>query len=185
MSHTILRGREYIEHSDGSQWTRKVDAETGEPSSEWTAVEPAPVSPGPNEPSTTHLSVVARHQAEGEPKHWALFSHRPDPASTGPGLVWQVTGDAEHMHHEHLPDTDILSSDDFAWHQVVNADISSSQFARVDGIARAEPAPRAANRAAVFENCQGWVIRVLRRLIEEENVEESAVAMLQGYMDPV
>ncbi|KAH6973917.1 hypothetical protein EDB80DRAFT_595733 [Ilyonectria destructans] len=101
------------------------------------------------------------------------------------GQVWQVKGDAEHMRHQHSPNNDILDSASFAWHQVLNANLSDSQFARVDQISQAEPAPSAANRAAVTENCEGWVIRVLWCLVNEGRVEEGAVTMLQGYMDPI
>lgn len=179
----VSRGREFVEYSDGSQWTRKLD-ETGKPRSEWTKVE---TSPGTEEPapSTRELSVVARHQAEGEPKHWCLFSHRPKPDGTGCGQAWQVTGDAEYMRYQHDSDIDILNSEEFAWHQVLNSDLSDSQFATVDRIVRAEPAPRAVNRAAVTENCQGWVIRVLQRLAGEDIVAESAITALQESMDPV
>lgn len=53
--------------------------------------------------------------------------------------------------------------------------------ATIDHTARGEPAPRAVNWAT--ENCQGWIIRVSRRLVNEGIVEESAVTMLQGYMN--
>ncbi|KAM4067615.1 hypothetical protein HRG_012319 [Hirsutella rhossiliensis] len=182
VSHAVHRGREYVSYSDGSQWSRKVDRKTGKALSEWSAIE-APVAQ--EEPSTLYLSVVVQYQAENEPKHWSLFSHRPDSAGTGRGQVWQVKGDAELMRHQHASNTDILNSASFAWHQVLNASLSDSQFARVDRVARAEPAPRAVNRAAVTENCQGWVIRVLWRLVSEGIVEESTVTMLQGYMDPI
>lgn len=172
----VCRGREYVEYSDGSTWTRKAGGG-------WTPVE-APVAQEP-EPVTRYLSIIAEHQAEGEPKHWHLFSHRPDPAGSGRGQVWQVTGDAECMYSQHAPDVDSFKSESFAWHQVLNTDLGRDQLATVDRIARAEPAPRAASRAAVTENCQGWVMRVLRRLVEEEIVDENTVAILQRYMDPV
>jgi hypothetical protein len=152
VSRAVHHGREYIEYSDGSQWTRKVDRKTGKPRSDWTAVE-APVGQEP-EPSILYLSVVVQYQAQGEPNHWSLFSHRPDSRGTGKGQVWQVKGDAEHMRYQHSPDTDIMNSGSFAWHQVVNPNLSDSLFSRVDQIARAEPAPRAANRASVTENCR-------------------------------
>ncbi|KAM4059899.1 hypothetical protein HRG_002481 [Hirsutella rhossiliensis] len=179
VSQQVRRGREYLEYSDGSLWTRKADDTTGQ----WTPVE-APVAQEP-EPPTRYLSVMVEHQAEGEPKHWYLLSHQTDPAGAGKGQVWQVTGDAECMYYRHTPDVDGFNSDSFAWHQVLNSNLSHSQFATVDRIARAEPAPLAVNRAAVTENCQGWVMRVLRRLMDVGIVKESSVTILQGYMDPV
>lgn len=180
---TVRYGREYVEYSDGSQWTRKLDAETNMPRGEWRAVE-SPVAEE-SEPSTLYLSVVVENQAPGEPKHWSLFSHRPDNTGRGKGHVWQVTGDAEHMHYQHISDVDHMNTATFAWHQVLNTSLTNAQYDVVDRIARSEPAPRAVNRAAVVENCQGWVIRVLRRLVDEAIVPESAVDMLQGYMDPL
>ncbi|EFY84917.1 hypothetical protein MAC_09027 [Metarhizium acridum CQMa 102] len=113
VSHAVRHGREYVEYSDGSQWTRKVDRKTGKPRSEWTAIE-APVAQE-TEPATLYLCVVVQHQAENEPKHWSLFSYRPDDTGTARGQVWQVKGDAEHMRHQHASDTDILNSASFAW----------------------------------------------------------------------
>lgn len=40
-------------------------------------------------------------------------------------------------------------------------------------------------RGAVTENCQGWVMRLLWRLVSENIVNHHAVAGLQRYMDPI
>ena len=183
VNRAIRLGREYVEYSDGSHWSRKVDRKTGEPCSEWTVVEAPPTEEA--KPPTRHLSVVIQLQTRDEPKHWSLFSHYPDSTGAGKGHVWQVKGDAEFMHPQHATNVDILKSASFYWHQVLNTDLSDTQFATVDHIAKEEPAPRAESRAAVTENCQGWVIRVLRRLVEEGIVEQNKVTMLQGYMEPV
>ncbi|TQV92275.1 hypothetical protein V2A60_006965 [Cordyceps javanica] len=182
--HNFIRfSREYIEYSDGSKWTRKVDPESGKPTSDWTAVE-APVSEV-EEGSRLQLIVVAQRQADNEPKHWSIFCHRPNSSGTGKGTVWQVKGDAEYMHYQHTLNTDILNSRSFEWHQVVNNNLNESQLARVEQICNSEPPPRAANRASVTENCQGWVIRVLYRLAKEGIVQQNAIAVLQRYMDPI
>ncbi|KAH7007787.1 hypothetical protein EDB80DRAFT_576306, partial [Ilyonectria destructans] len=55
-----------------------------------------------------------------------------DSAGIGKGQAWQIKGDAEYMRHRHSPNNDILDSASFAWHQVLNANPSDSQFARVD-----------------------------------------------------
>lgn len=169
---------------DGKLRTRKLDPVTGEPRSEWTVVEPPPQAEEPEIPPR-ELSIVAHNQAEGEPKHWALFSHRPNPAGAGNGQVWQVTGDAEKMYYQHDTDTDILDHHDFAWHQILNKDLSDSQFAIINRITREEPPPCAINRAAVTENCQGWAVRVLSRLVGEGVVEQKSVDGLRTQMDPV
>ncbi|KAK4103803.1 hypothetical protein N658DRAFT_494316 [Parathielavia hyrcaniae] len=108
--------------------------------------------------TTRYLCVAAEHQAPGEPKNWSLFSHAlptRSPTNSAPGQVWQVTGDAELMHHDHAAGVDQLSAPDFAWHRVLRADLGEDEYARVDEVARAESPPRAANRAAVREHCQG------------------------------
>ncbi|ODA79145.1 hypothetical protein RJ55_04737 [Drechmeria coniospora] len=183
INRTIRPGREFVVRPGGSQWTRQLDRRTGEPSGEWKPVE-APVAEE-SKPATLQLSVVVENQAEGEPKHWSLFCHRPDASGRGRGQVWQVTGDAECMQYYHEPDGDALSSISFAWHQVLHSNLSDSQFATADRIAKSTPPPRAANRAAVKENCQGWVINVLCRLVQEGIVEQRAVTVLQGHMDPI
>lgn len=58
---------------------------------------------------------------------------------------WQVTGDAELMRFEHATDVDKLNSPDFAWHQVLSKDLSETQLATVDKIAREERPPSAPN----------------------------------------
>jgi hypothetical protein len=186
-NHTTRPGREFITYSDGTSQTRKLSPSTGSPLTPWTPVEPPPADDTtPNSP-TRHLSVVAFHQAPNEPKHWSLFSHIPNPTGTGPGQVWQVTGDAELMHYDHSEGevVDHLAKEDFAWHQVVNGDLSEAQFVRVDEIARAEAPPRAASRKEVREHCQGWTMRVLGKLVGEGIVEEGAVEGLRGGMDPI
>jgi hypothetical protein len=98
---------------------------------------------------------------------------------------WQVTGDAEFMHFESADGVDKMNLPDFAWHQVLNKDLSDGQLARVDEIVRAEKPPSAPNRAAVTEHCQGWTVRVVRRLVEEGIAEKRVVGVLEGCMDSV
>lgn len=184
----IVLGREYVSHADGSSYSRKIDRCAHEPLSPWTKSEPVPSSTPPPlaGPTLYTLSVVAEHQAEREPKHWFLFCHRPSGADeTGLGQVWQVTGDAECMVYQHMADVDALTSADFAWHQVVNGRLSEGQRERAARVVSEEAPPRAINRRAVTENCQGWVIRVLRRLEAQGIVQESAIAGLELSMDPV
>ncbi|KAK4141960.1 uncharacterized protein C8A04DRAFT_13685 [Dichotomopilus funicola] len=187
--HAVRNGREYISYSDGTSHTRKLDRATGQPISDWAAVEVS-VDETPSStsepPPTRYQTVIAEHQTQNEPKHWSLFSHIPNARGTGPGQVWQVTGDAEFMHFEHAEGVDWMESPDFAWHQVLSQDLDDAQLLRVDEIARAEKPPSAPNRAAVVEHCQGWTVRVVRRLVEEKIVKrEGVVGMLEGYMDPI
>ncbi|KAK3902669.1 hypothetical protein C8A05DRAFT_43968 [Staphylotrichum tortipilum] len=182
-------GREYISYSDGTSFTRRLDRVSGQPISDWTEVERTvednPLSaPDPVQPR--YLMVIAEHQAENEPKHWSLFSHVPNAMGAGPGQMWQVTGDAEFMHFEQAAGVDRMSSPDFAWHQVLSQDLSDEQLARVEEIVRTEKPPSAPNRASVKEHCQGWTVRVVKRLVDEGIVQrEGVVEMLEGYMDPI
>lgn len=89
------------------------------------------------------------------------------------------------MHFEYFADIDIMSAESFAWNQVMNSNVSDAQLTKIDKIARAEPPPRAESWASVTEHCQGWTIRVLRRLAEEGMAEETAISVLQKYMDPI
>ncbi|KAH6623114.1 hypothetical protein F5144DRAFT_496204, partial [Chaetomium tenue] len=91
------------------------------------------------------------------------------------GQVWQVKGVAELMRYSHASNVAIMDSTTFEWHQTVNTKVSAAHAARIGEFAGVEPPSRAINRASVTENCQGWVIRVLRRLVEEGMVEDMAV----------
>jgi hypothetical protein len=175
--------REFIAYDDGSQWTRRLDPKTGKPLGDWKIVESLDNQSATE--ATLKLAVVVQKQSEGEPYHWALFCYYPDQTGKGKGQVWQVKGDAECMRYQHASNIDIFNSASFYWHQVVSPNLSHAQYGIIDKITRDEQPPRAANRAAVKENCQGWTIRVLRRLVRHGIVEERTVTMLQGYMDPL
>lgn len=45
--------------------------------------------------------------------------------------------------------------------------ISEQQAMVVRQIAESEPPPKATNRASVQENCQGWIVRVITKLVEK------------------
>lgn len=48
-----------------------------------------------------------------------------------------------------------------------------------------KPPPRAASGREVKENCRGWAVRVLQKLMERGLVEERKVDMVRGLMQPV
>lgn len=126
------------------------------------------------------LKLVREEQIPGEPHHWSLFL-----AGEGePGAVFQVRGDAIAMHHEHLYDTDVLSSESYKDSYII-ARPTEHQAARVRYWATYEPAPSAPNQAAVRENCQGWTIRVIRRLVTEGVVQQKWVDTAVGLQEPV
>lgn len=186
IAHSIRRGREFIQYADGTHLTRRVDEEN-QPREPWRPIEPTIWPPHEEPTNTIHLSVIAEHQAEGEPKHWSLLAHWPISHSSGleKHQVWQVTGDAESMRYEPRADVDKLRSGDLAWTRTVNVGVTGDQFLMIESICRQEPPPHAENRASVRENCQGWVIRVLQRLVAEGIVEETLVSSLREHMDPI
>jgi hypothetical protein len=89
------------------------------------------------------------------------------------------------MRFEQAAGVDRMNSPDFAWHQVLSKDLTDEMLKRVDEIAKGERPPSAPNRAAVTEHCQGWTVRVVKRLVEEGIVEERVVGVLEGCMDPI
>ncbi|KAJ6785786.1 hypothetical protein PWT90_03044 [Aphanocladium album] len=136
----IRRGRQYVECLNGSSWSRKVDTQTNEPIGEWARIDPAATEPSS---SAMSLCAVLEDQAPNEPRHWSLFCYRPSIVDgTGLGQVWQVTGDAEQMYYNHEPNTDKLSSESFAWYQVLNGDLSDGQLAKIEEIVTTEPPPQ-------------------------------------------
>ena len=92
------------------------------------------------------------------------------------------------MRFEHHVDVDRFESGNSVWYtRVINDGLSEEQERRVDEIARGETPPRAKSRREVKENCQGWTVRVLKRLVGEGIVDGGGghVGWLEGVMDPV
>lgn len=83
-----------------------------------------------------------------------------------------------------IQDVDITTAENFyTLYQL--AEISEEQAGIVKEIAEGEMPPKAENRAAVGENCQGWCVRVLGRLVGREIVGREKVDMVTGLMEPV
>lgn len=148
-----VRNTEYCSSSDGTQFKRRVKSDGTRTS--WQPVSPQ-LEP---EDSPLSLMLVLQEQAEGEPFHWSLFIAREGEA----GSVYQVKGDATFMRHVFAQNVRVLSSSSYHTSYVL-AQLNDGEEAIVRGYAQAEVPPRAENRATVTENCQGWTIRVLRRL---------------------
>lgn len=126
------------------------------------------------------LKLVRQEQITGEPYHWSLFlAHEGQP-----GDVFQVKGDAVAMHYAHDNNTNILCSQSYKDSYII-ARPTEHQAARVRYWATHEAAPRASNQAAVRENCQGWTIRVIRRLVTEEIVQQQWVDTAVSLQQPV
>ncbi|PYI29850.1 hypothetical protein BP00DRAFT_347763 [Aspergillus indologenus CBS 114.80] len=127
-----------------------------------------------------YLSLVHHKQGPGEPLHWSLFVAR----ENQPGSVYQVKGDAEYMiyHPTHL--VDITTSASFLnLYQL--AVVTEQQAMVVKQVADSELPPRAPNRQSVRENCQGWTVRVIAKLVERGIVPSAKLQMARSMMQPV
>ena len=154
---------------------------------EWTEYTP----PTPTTDTSTHqekeddnlyLSLAHITQTPSEPTHWALYiSHE-----NTPGHVYQVTGDAEYMVYDpSRSPVDITLSDDFATLYQLAVLTGEEQVRVVEEVARSEMPPRARDRAAVRENCQGWCVRVVGWLVAMGIVGGGKVEMMRGMLEPV
>lgn len=146
---------------------------------------PAPTTPEADKPdpdinAPIYLSLVQETQSPSEPNHWSLFVAR----ENHPGQLYQVKGDAEHMTYEpSVEDVDITTAEDFlTLYQL--AVVTEDEAQVVKEVADKEIPPGALNRAAVRENCQGWCVRVLGKLVER-GIVEGEVEMVRGLMQPV
>lgn len=149
---------------------------------EWTEYTPPPTAiENQNKDDNLYLSLAHLTQTPSEPTHWALYiAHE-----NAPGHVYQVTGDAEYMVYDPSPaPIDITLSDDFATLYQL-AVLTEEQAGVVEQVAREEMPPRARDRAAVRENCQGWCVRVVGRLVRMGVVEGGKVEMMRGMLEPV
>ena len=151
---------------------------------EWTEYTPrTPTTKQENqdEDDNIYLSLAHLTQTPSEPAHWALYIAR----ENTPGHVFQVTGDAEYMVYDPSPaPVDITLSDDFSTLYQL-AVLTGEQARVVEEVARVEMPPRARDRAAVRENCQGWCVRVVGRLVRMGIVDGQKVEMMRGMLEPV
>lgn len=169
--------KEYLTTTDGRQYIRKINPDGT--SSAWEAIAPPPPSTEDEQPPV-FLHLVLENQAEGEPKHWYLFVAPEGKA----GSVYQVTGDATFMHYEVQHDSSRLTSESYDTSYIL-ARLDEGQENVVRSCAESEAPPRAENRASVTENCQGWTIRVLRRLQQEDIVPVKWISFAEGIKQPV
>ncbi|KAL9104783.1 MAG: hypothetical protein Q9163_000333 [Psora crenata] len=155
---------------EGKDWKRRVGA------TEWKRAD----SPPPTESPPMELKLVRQEQSPGEPDHWSLFLAR----EGQPGTLFQVKGDALAMQHAHDNDTNVLSSESYKDSYII-ARPTEDQSERIQYWATHEAAPGAPNQAAVTENCQGWAIRVIRRLVTEGIIQGKWVNTAVSLQQPV
>ena len=88
------------------------------------------------------------------------------------------------MRHTHANNVNIMGSLSYKDSFII-ARPTENQGARVHYWATHEAPPSAPNQAAVTENCQGWTIRVIRRLVGEGIVEQKWVDVAVDLQQPV
>ena len=149
---------------------------------EWTEQVSAPGGSKPPPPSSSlYLSLVHQEQGLGEPLHWSLFVAR----ENQPGYVYQVKGDAEYMRYQPSDRmVNIVQSTTFLnIYQL--AVVTEQQDILIRQTAEREPPPRAANRQSVRENCQGWTVRVIAKLVKMGIVPMAKLQMARSMLQPV
>lgn len=161
---------------NGQTFSRRAGTER------WTKHKPETLNPPPqDEQSPLHLSLVLEAQGPDEPFHWSLLvAHE-----NKPGFLYHVTGDAEYMTYEPSDGpTDIVNSESFStiYHL---AELTEEQALLVKEIAEMEPPPRAPDRRSATENCQGWAVRVIGRLVEKGVVQRAKLDMARAMLLPV
>ncbi|KAN0071827.1 hypothetical protein V8E54_010423 [Elaphomyces granulatus] len=157
---------------NGRHFKRKKGTE------QWIEYEP---EKPPSQFQPLYLSLVHEKQGTGEPLHWYLFVAR----ENQPGSVYQVKGDAEYMTYQ--PSNylfNIADSESFLnLYQL--AVVTEQQATMVKQVADSEAPPRAPNRQSVKENCQGWTVRVISKLVERGIVPSAKLQMARSMMQPV
>lgn len=148
----------------------------------WSKHNPEILYPPPQDDQPPlYLSLVLEAQGPEEPFHWSLLvAHE-----NQPGFLYQVTGDAEYMTYEPSDGpTDIVNSECFSniYHL---AELTEDQALLVKQIAELEPPPGAPDRRSATENCQGWAVRVIARLVETEVVQQAKLDMAREMLQPV
>jgi hypothetical protein len=165
-----VNGRQFKRRKGTLQWTEVAEDDSF-------TQQPATPSSLP-----LYLSLVHIKQAPDEPLHWLLFLAREDE----PGLVYQVLGDAECMTYQPSdgPIDIITESESFSTLYQL-ATLTEEEAMVVKEVAECEPPPRAPNRRAVVEICQGWSVRVIARLVERGLVGSAKLQMARSMMQPV
>lgn len=153
---------------------------------DWTEYEPGDniqVPPSSSNPAPLAISLIRYAQpAADEPRHWSLYVAR----ENQPGMEYQVTGDAEYMLYQPSKQpVDITSLEAFSDCYQLAEITTEEQEGVVKEVAEREVPPKAENRAAVTENCQGWCVRVIGRLVEKGIVPAGKVEMMRSMMDAI
>ncbi|EER38336.1 conserved hypothetical protein [Histoplasma capsulatum H143] len=161
----MFNGREFRRKKGTQQWIESEQLEVNLPTLD----------------RALRLLLIQENQADGEPQHWSLFVAR----ENEPGPVYQVKGDAECMSYQPSPSpTNILQAVSFS-NAYSLAVVTDEQALIVKQVAENEPPPRAVNRQAVVENCQGWTVRVIAKLVDRGIVDSAKLEMARSMVQPI
>nr|KMM70342.1 hypothetical protein CPAG_06654 [Coccidioides posadasii RMSCC 3488] len=159
---------------NGQRFKRKRGTE------KWTPVQPESQETGSQQQPFV-LSLVLQRQAPGEPKHWSLFVAR----ENEPGMVYQVKGDAQCMSYQPSTKPRRIADSDSFLNMYELATLTDETAAIVKQVAEQEPPPRAETRRDVKENCQGWTVRVLEKLVAHGIMPSSKLQMAEFMVEAV
>lgn len=148
---------------------------------QWIEYKPDNAAAPPTDPSPLYLSLIHQNKGPGEPCHWSLFVA----LGNEPGVVYQVKGDSERIRYvpSARPVNVVNSASFLNLYQL--AIITEQQSTVVRQIAESDSPPKAENHASVKENCQGWVVRVIAKLVDKNLVPDTKLQMAKSMMEPV
>jgi hypothetical protein len=138
------------------------------------------------------LYLVRTNQYEGEPLHWALVVSPAEEIHDASlkTMIFEVRGDpgdpGTGMHHSFNLNSRVTPRGMENVRDVFElGNLDKEQVDIVTDIATNEIPPRAENRRQVDENCQGWCVRVVRRLAERGWVKSEwlnkMAPMMEGF----
>lgn len=176
--------KEFAITKSGTSYVRTINPDSTKTA--WKKVEAPPANTQPDS-RTKQLYLVRHNQAEGEPFHWSLETADVEGGDLE-GNVYQVSGDAEFM--DYRPNQDgvpvpTLSNPDIRDYFVLVPKLTPELEDIVKKVAAAEPPPQAKSRKEVKENCQYWVIRVMKKLVDLGMMDTQKVVDCQNLLEPV
>ncbi|KAF2647159.1 hypothetical protein K491DRAFT_699815 [Lophiostoma macrostomum CBS 122681] len=204
---------EFFTDERGREFKRRRGTQKWKPVSDTVVPEPVELDDARGKEIGTEapLYLVRFKQYEGEPLHWSLIVSDVREKGRQKGVhgrndkdssvedeqkemeneddeamktrIFEVRGDPEGMHHNfETRITPVELLDDV--HSIFElATLSRSAMQVVEEVANEQKAPWAENRREARENCQGWCVRVVKKLVDRGVVKGQKVAMLEGMIE--
>ncbi|KAF2269386.1 hypothetical protein CC78DRAFT_574948 [Lojkania enalia] len=114
-----------------------------------------------------NIYLLTEAQAEKEPHHWILLLAYEGYAEE----VYQVTGDAECRYYDQIPVANPVASNTFLKAITLAEDVDDTAPNRIKSHTKSEEPGHAPYRRSVTDNCQGWPLRVIVKLVRRELIE--------------